>query len=787
MRSQAVFPAALITSLTGALLASGACTPTTAEGPGPEAAGQPAEAPSPAARVKPLGGNNLLKNSSFEDGTSLPWTTSFSAPADGKAAVEGASFCLTIKDRGTNAWDAQVRHREMVLRKGHTYTVKFRAWASRATKVRPKVGMAGPPYAEYWSSTIDLKETPQTFAGAFVMGASDDPTAEMAFHMGGNLASAGPGLRVCLDDIHLDDPDFTPPPKPPAIKHPSVRVNQVGYFPSLAKKAVVKNASTSPVAWELVGEGGGVVASGQTAVFGEEPLAGEHVHTVDFSSYNKPGERFLLKVAGEGGYPFDIKKDIYAKLKYDALAYFYHNRSGIAVTMPFAGRDDLARPAGHLSDKSVPCQPGSGCSYSLDVSGGWYDAGDHGKYVVNGGISVWTMLSQHERTKHLGTSSADFADGKLAIPENKNGVPDLLDEARWQMEFMLRMQVPAGNPKAGMVHHKVHDEKWTALGMAPHEDKMKRYLHAPSTAATLNVAATAAQAARIWKTVDPAFSAKCLAAAESAWTAAQANPSVIAPDSDNSGGGPYGDSNFTDEFYWAAAELFITTGAEAYKAYLLGSPHKAKIPGGGANGSAMAWETTAALGTISLAVVPNGLDKPTLAAMRAAITGAADGYLGAVDGQGYRVPFKPATSGKYPWGSTSFVMNNMIVLALAHDFTGAVKYLNGAVEGMDYLLGKNPMVQSYVTGYGENPLKNPHHRFWSHQANDKFPEAPPGAVSGGPNSGLEDPQVQAAGLAGCAPQKCFVDHIEAWSANEITINWNAPLAWVTAYLDEKGK
>jgi endoglucanase len=336
------------------------------------------------------------------------------------------------------------------------------------------------------------------------------------------------------------------------------------------------------------------------------------------------------------------------------------------------------------------------------------------------------------------------------------------------------------------VHHKVHDEKWTALGMAPHEDTMKRYLHAPGTAATLNLAATAAQAARIWKTIDPAFSAKCLSAAEAAWAAAQANPKVIAPDSDNVGGGPYGDSNFTDEFYWAAAELYVTTGQDTYKQFVLASPQKAKIPGGGATDAAMGWDTTAALGTISLAVVPNGLDKATLGAMRAAITGAADGYLAAIDGQGYRVPFKPA-NGKYPWGSSSSVLNNMIVLALAADFTGGVKYLNGVVEGMDYMLGKNPMVQSYVTGYGENQLKHPHHRFWAHQANDKFPEPPPGAVSGGPNSGLEDPQVQAAGLAGCPPQKCFIDHIEAWSANEITINWNAPLAWVTAYLDEKGK
>ena len=94
------------------------------------------------------------------------------------------------------------------------------------------------------------------------------------------------------------------------------------------------------------------------------------------------------------------------------------------------------------------------------------------------------------------------------------------------------------------------------------------------------------------------------------------------------------------------------------------------------------------------------------------------------------------------------------------------------------------MGQSYITGYGDRPLRHPHHRFWAHQANANFPAPPPGAVSGGPNSGLEDPYVQAAGLKGCAPQKCFVDNIEAWSTNEITINWNSPLTWVAAWLDE---
>jgi endoglucanase len=266
---------------------------------------------------------------------------------------------------------------------------------------------------------------------------------------------------------------------------------------------------------------------------------------------------------------------------------------------------------------------------------------------------------------------------------------------------------------------------------------------------------------------------------------------MYAPASDNSGGGPYDDANVTDERYWAAAELFVTTGKEPYKDAVVHSPFFKTIPAtaggvGGGIATAMTWQSTAALGTITLALVPSTLDAASVAACRAAIVAAADTYLDTIETQGYRLPLKPA-GGKYPWGSNSFALNNAIILALANDFKDTPTFLNGVAETMDYILGRNPLAQSYVTGYGANPLKNPHHRFWAHQVNDKFPTAPPGAVSGGPNSGLDDPYVKAAGLQGCAPQKCFVDNIEAWSVNEITINWNAPLAWVAAYLDEKGK
>jgi endoglucanase len=737
------------------------------------------------------GKHSLLANASFEEGSSLPWLTSFSAPATGSTDVKDGALCLTMDDKGKNAWDAQLVQRPLVIQQGHSYTVDFRAWSTAPTTVRPKVGMAGPPYAEYWAARLDLRAEPQRFQGTFTMGGADDKTAEFSFHLAGALAKSVP-VTICIDDLYLNDPQFVAQPPEPELPAPKVAVNQTGYLPKVSKLAVLDSAATEPQKWELLDAEGNAVADGQTTVFGADKNSGNSVHRIDFSSYEKEGKGFVLRVGEDKSYPFDIDSDVYSKLKYDALSYFYHNRSGIEIKMPFAGGEQWARPAGHMPDKA-PCGRDVGCKYTLDVTGGWYDAGDHGKYVVNGGSSAWTLLNLWERTKHLGKSIGDFGDGKMNIPEQGNGIDDLLDEARWEVQFLMAMQVPDGNEFAGMVHHKMHDEGWTAIPTRPDQDTLPRSLRPVSTAATLNMAAAAAQAARVFEKRDEAFSEKALNAAEKAYAAAQKYPDKYAdPKDNNSGGGPYDDDYVKDEFYWAAAELFITTGDEKYLRDLKANPHDEKFLHGDGIGSLMTWKEVDALGVISLAVVPSQLSQADRDKARKRLIAEADRYMGYQVKEGYAAPFKPAASadGKptYPWGSNGFIAANATVIALAYDFTKKPEYRNSVADAMDYLLGMNPLGQSYVSGYGEKPLVNPHHRFWAKQSRSDFPAAPPGAFSGGPNSGLEDPYVQAAGLKkkGCAPQKCYLDNIEAWSVNEITINWNAPFAWVAAFLDEQG-
>src|SRR5690606_17997986 len=194
--------------------------------------------------------------------------------------------------------------------------------------------------------------------------------------------------------------------------------------------------------WQVVDAEGGVVASGATRVGGDDEESGDHVHQADFSSLDRPGAGYRLVVGGEASDEFAIDARVYHPLKQSALGFFYHQRSGAPVEIPWAGHWQWTHGPGHLSDAQVSCV--NDCGYTLNVLGGWYDAGDHGKYVVNGGIAVWTLLDLYERQRYLGHGVASLGDGSLAIPENENGVPDLLDEVRWELEFLLRMQVPPG-------------------------------------------------------------------------------------------------------------------------------------------------------------------------------------------------------------------------------------------------------------------------------------------------------------------------------------------------------
>lgn len=620
---------------------------------------------------------------------------------------------------------------------------------------------------------------------------------------------------------------------------PRVRVNQLGYLPDGPKRATLVTDEDDSVTWQLHDGDDEVVATGRSSPAGEDPSAGLAVHTIDFGDHAEVGSGYTLQADGQQSYPFEISDDIYAELRYDALNIYYPQRSGTAIeAIEIDGQlkhQEYERPAGHTSefvppwqdiaddeelnrgDRQVPCLPAQSFAwdgvqqytaddhfgpagwrcpedYALDVEGGWYDAGDHGKYVVNSGISVWQLLATYERSQNAEVALEDaLSDETLLIPERGNEVPDILDEARWNLEWMLAMQVPHDTrmtingeeiDAGGMAHHKLHGIAWTELDTLPHEDPMPRFLHRPSTAATLNLAAAAAHGARLYYDFDPEFAEELLEAAETAWEAADAHEEVFSEtdvSDPNPGGGPYNDHILSDEFYWAAAQLYLTTGAQQYQDAVLGSVHHV----GGEQDEvfvtpAFDWQNTAGAARLDLAAVDSEL--PGREEVIDSVVEAADAYIAIQDQQPFGHPHGPE---EYQWGSNHMVLNNAAVIATAFDLTGETRYRHAGIEAMDYLLGRNAINNSYVSGYGTSFSENMHSR-WYAPDHERLPPFPDGKLAGGPNSSIQDPTIER-NLQGCAPQFCYIDDAESWSTNETTINWNAALAWHVSWLDDMGR
>lgn len=722
----------------------------------------------PAAHAQPV---ELIVNGTFDAGTA-PWWWTGNAPA---AVVDGR-LCAQVAGGTTNPWDAIVGQNDLSLQSGESYELAFDASASVQVGVLAKVQLQVEPWTERLSRPTILGPDPQHFSYVFTADA-DSGIDQVAFQIGG---SAQP-WTLCLDNVSLTG--GAPPPVYVPDTGPRVRVNQVGYLTEGPKHATVVTTQTESLPWQLTNSAGAVVAGGTSTPRGVDPASNQNVHTIDFSAVATPGSDYRLTADGQTSHPFDIG-DVYAALRQDSLQFFAIQRSGIPIDGALFG-DQYARPAGHLGvppnqgDTSVPCQPGR-CDYQLDVRGGWYDAGDHGKYVVNGGIATYQLLSTFER--NLTAPTADpgaLNDNTLRVPERGNGVPDILDEARWELEFLMRMQVPAGQPLAGMAHHKIHDQFWTGLPLAPEDDPVLRELHPPNTAATLNLAATTAHCARLFAPYDAPFANRCLAAARTAYAAAKANPNMLADPNDGTGGGAYSDGVVSDEFYWAAAELYLTTGESQYLAELRTSSHHTGTvfaPNG------FNWPDTAALGRLDLATVPNGLPAAERQRVRDSVIAAANSYLATLQGQAYGLPI-PASA--YFWGATSNNINNVAVLATAFDLTGQARYRDGALQGMDYIFGRNALNHSYVTGWGTKASRNQHSRMYANQLDPSLPNPPAGSLAGGPNVDLQDP-FAADLLEGCVGQFCYVDDIQSWSTNEVAINWNSALAWISSFLADQG-
>ncbi|GAB3641177.1 glycoside hydrolase family 9 protein [Spirosoma arcticum] len=556
----------------------------------------------------------------------------------------------------------------------------------------------------------------------------------------------------------------------------SIRLNQVGFYPNAAKVAVV--VGDTPGKFQVMTPDlRTVVFVGPMSSSRQNPISGKITRTADFSAFTKPGE-YVVVVPGLGhSYPFTIQSDVHRAVAVGAIKGFYYQRTAIELPAKYAGQ--WARPAGHPDTRVLihPSAASAGRPAGTVISSplGWYDAGDYNKYIVNSGITMGTLLSLCE----------DFPDYvktlNTNIPESGNTVPDVLDEALWNLRWMLTMQ----DPGDGGVYHKLTNPSFDGMIM-PDKAVKDRYVVAKGITATLDFAAVMAQAARVIKPYNrelPGLADSCLSAAVRAWGWAKANPTLAYNQRDMNTNfdpdvvtGGYEDRNAADEWIWAAAELYVTTKDDTYYTTVNLFPD-ARMP-------LPSWAQVRTLAYYTLARSGNNLtalgqkDLPMLKQRLAAM---ADSLIMGADQQAFQTVMGRSAR-DFIWGSSAEAANQGIALLQAYRLTDSPnrsRYLHYALGNLDYLLGRNAVGYSFLTGFGDKTPMHPHHR---PSVADGIDAPVPGLLSGGPNANAAR-QDKCPGYTTTNADEVYIDADCSYASNEIAINWNAPLVYLAAALE----
>jgi len=531
-----------------------------------------------------------------------------------------------------------------------------------------------------------------------------------------------------------------------------ITINQVGYSPNSPKAALLINSN---IFWRNTVQ----LVNSQTkktvfvAELGErsqDETSKDTIQTIDFTNFNQEGS-YYLKYGKVQSYPFQIGKNLYQDALTKLLRSYYLQRCGIAV------RDSVSKvnhPPCHISDGLMAHKDSfNRASQPMPAQGGWHDAGDYGKYVAPTAVTVGRLLNLYEQYPKL------FSDGQLTIPESGNGKPDLLDEVKVGLDWLLAMQ-----RQDGAVYRKLSGKNWPPT-ILPQEDKQPRFIYGISTPETAKFAAVMAMAARVYTPIDAKLAQNYLKAAQKAWGFLQKEPAMKVDwvEGDDSGSGKYlfSEGDFDpegalqtdkDDRLWAAAELFITTGDSAFEQYLAQNLAFFSF-------TLFEWADPSSLGMIDYLMQTRRKASDNLKLqIKEKLIQRADSLMQKVSGSGYRL-----ANDNFIWGSNKKAAEEGITLFYAYRVTENQAYFNAAVDQLDYLLGRNHFNKSFITAVGTNSVQHVHHRIA--QAKKILI---PGLLVNGPNAQAQD---------GIAPKDLgplsYVDDERSYATNEYAIDYNA--------------
>jgi endoglucanase len=540
----------------------------------------------------------------------------------------------------------------------------------------------------------------------------------------------------------------------------AIKVDQVGY-PLNGPKVALVTAPAETFQLRRASDNA-VVYQGRLAAPVSDPDTGDLVFAADFSPLRQAGV-YYLQVPGVGrSFAFAVNDNVFERTYYLAMRAFYGQRCWTAVNLgpEFPG---YSHPICHSQGEF---HPSSGAMGPRDNLGGWHDAGDYGRYMVNSGVTTGTLLWTWEifgsRLRHI----------PLRIPETGNGTPDILNEARWNLEWMLKMQDGDGG-----AWHKQTSENFSGF-VSPEQDTLPSEVIGTgsfpykSTCATADLAAVAAIAARVYRPYDALFADRALGAARRAWAWTEQYPNVTFKNPPGVSTGEYADSNCGDERLWAAAELWRTTGLTEYHTFFLAryaeqlsSLDSPPVENWNAMGPKALW-------TYVLSA-QKGADAGAVRVIRARTLAAAHAIVKRTWANPYHVSLKTSD---YAWGSNGIAAEYGMELLIANLLEPNPAYADAALDNLHYLLGRNAFSLSWVTQVGEHSVQHPHHR---PSGDGRHAKPWPGLLAGGPNAKRQDDTLKAL-PEGTPPARVYADQQASYASNEVAINWQASLVFLLA-------
>jgi endoglucanase len=575
----------------------------------------------------------------------------------------------------------------------------------------------------------------------------------------------------------------------------AVRVNQVGYPKDSHKIANVTSefvdvSSVSSFEVQDANTGESVHnGSLSSAMKDGSPGSGHTVKRADFSDVTTAGE-YRVVVGDHGSHPFTIgsPNDVYGDLLADVGRLYTLKRANADIDDPETGLDI---GPGHMNDKNaIIAEPRTSdflkehsAGDTIDVTGGWYDAGDYGKYVITHGVTTGQLLLAYERNPEVFSTDQYNFPSSLDDPDIGT-MPDVLAEVKYGIEFLTKMQ-----RSDGALFYKLSGKSWPGMDVAPTEDDQKRYVFGLSSAGTAMAVGAFAVAARVYRDHDPEYADRMLNQAEKGFQWLRDYPNVVWEKSvdQDSGSGAYGrSSNDAADRYWAAAELLRTTGDSTYDDYIQnGLPQYEKYDGTmvalPANvRSPIDWTDPISLGHYAYVKADGQASEVARTALVKAV------YLTQRYQTGYPDIHNDAyTTGLYSyyWGciksGVSRTTQTMwgVEMSTKSWISKDSVYWQWAMEPVHHVLGRSATGYSYVTDYGELSTQNPHDRIIQSQNMD---EPIPGMLVGGPHnnvfgSGLEGETTSNHVTRDTPHALSYYDDHGAYATNEWAINYTAPL------------